>query len=56
MGSGGCVWREGCGALGLQNGMWAGGRLRMTVPARICQTLASSIPGGFVCLCMSVRG
>lgn len=44
--SGGCVWREGRGALGLRNGMWADGRLGMTVPARIWQTVASSLPGG----------
>ena len=28
----------------------------MTVPARICQMVASSLPGGCVCVCMSVHG
>jgi len=48
----GCVWREGRGALGLQNGLWAEGRLQMTVPARICQVLASRLPGACAGACV----
>lgn len=53
--SGGC----GCGAWGLQNGMWAEGRLWMTLPAWICQTWPSASPGGvYVCVgvCKGVCG
>lgn len=33
----GCISREGCGAPGLQNGMWAAGRFRGSAAACICQ-------------------